>query len=100
MTDYEDLQKRCQRGATNLNDANSLLAACYETLGAIAAERDQIKAEGELLRHQLGACSKELRRASSWICREVYPGTASATHWAIRLTTNADQIDAAIGKEG
>lgn len=100
MTDYEDLQKRCQRGATNLNEANNLLAECYGVMGKLGADNEQIKAEGELLRHQLAACSKELRKASSWICREVEAGTASATHWAIRLTTNADQIDAAIGKEG
>lgn len=53
MTDYEDLQKRCQRGATNLNDANNLLAECYGTLGAIAAERDQLKAENERLQGML-----------------------------------------------
>lgn len=40
MTDHEDLMKRCQRGATNLNDANNLLADCYGMLGKLGAERD------------------------------------------------------------
>lgn len=40
MTDYEDLQKRCQRGATNLNDANNLLAECYGMLGKLVADLD------------------------------------------------------------
>lgn len=51
MTDYEDLMKRCQRGATNLNDANNLLADCYGTLDAMAAEIIRIKAENESLRN-------------------------------------------------
>lgn len=38
MTDHEDLMKRCQRGATNLNDANNLLAECYGMLGKLGAE--------------------------------------------------------------
>lgn len=38
MSDYEDLQKRCQRGATNLNDANNLLAECYGMLGKLGAD--------------------------------------------------------------
>ncbi|MDG9785396.1 hypothetical protein N7408_29755, partial [Pseudomonas otitidis] len=40
------------------------------------------------------ATALELRKASSWICREVEAGTASATHWAIRLRERADQIEA------
>lgn len=57
---------------------------------------DTAEAENKLLRHQLAACAKELRKASGWICREVEAGTTSATHWAIRLRTNADQVDAAL----
>lgn len=69
-----------------------------EKTRALEADLDQLKAEGELMRHQLSACAKELRAASDWICREVEGGTRSATHWAVRLKTNADQIDAAMGK--
>lgn len=43
MTDHEDLQKRCQRGATNLNDANNLLAECYGVLGKLVAEIQRLK---------------------------------------------------------
>lgn len=68
-------------------------------LERVVVERDQLKADNRLLRHQLAASALELRKASSWICREVEAGTASATHWAIRLRTNAEQIDAAIGKD-
>lgn len=62
------------------------------------AERDQLKAENELMRHRLGACAEELRKASDWICKEVEVPTKSATHWAVRLKANADQIDAALSK--
>jgi hypothetical protein len=47
MTDYEDLQKRCQRGATNLNDANNLLAECYGVLGKLGAENEALRRERE-----------------------------------------------------
>lgn len=43
MTDYEELQKRCQRGATNLNDANNLLADCYGMLGKLGAENAELR---------------------------------------------------------
>ena len=42
MTDYEDLMKRCQRGATNLNDANNLLAECYGMLGQLGAQAETV----------------------------------------------------------
>lgn len=29
MTDYSDLQKRCQRGCVALSNANNLLAECH-----------------------------------------------------------------------
>jgi hypothetical protein len=45
MTDYEALQKRCQRGATNLNDANNLLADCYGMLGRLVAENEALRRE-------------------------------------------------------
>jgi hypothetical protein len=59
---------------------------------------DQLKAENELLRRLVSDTGLELRKASSWICREVEAGTQSATHWAIRLREKAGLIDAAIGK--
>lgn len=43
MTDHEDLMKRCQRGATNLNDANNLLADCYGMLGKLGAENEALR---------------------------------------------------------
>lgn len=69
-----------------------------EDFEALAAERDQLKAENELLRKLAGKNSSELRKASAWICRAVEVGTESATHWAIRLNKNADLIDATIGE--
>ncbi|MGY2441387.1 hypothetical protein [Pseudomonas sp. SDO52101_S400] len=45
MTDHEDLMKRCQRGATNLNDANNLLAECYGKLGKLGAENEALRKE-------------------------------------------------------
>lgn len=38
MSDYGELQKRCQRGAANLADANNLLAECYGAIGALTSE--------------------------------------------------------------
>lgn len=43
MTDHTDLQKRCQRGATNLADANNLLAECYGMLGAMSIENEALR---------------------------------------------------------
>lgn len=45
MTDYSELQKRCQRGATNLNDANNLLAECYGMLGKLGNWNEQLLAQ-------------------------------------------------------
>lgn len=42
MTDYTELMKKCQRGASNLNDANNLLADCYGSLGALIAENERL----------------------------------------------------------
>lgn len=50
--------------------------------------------ESETLRNLVADTGLELRKASSWICREVEAGTKSATHWAIRLREKADHIDA------
>lgn len=38
MTDYANLQTRCQRGETTLVDANNLLAECHAALGRLVAE--------------------------------------------------------------
>jgi len=43
MTDYAELQKRCQRGASNINDANNLLAECYGMLGKLGAENNALR---------------------------------------------------------
>lgn len=42
MSDYSELQKRCQRGAPNLYDANNLLAECYGMLGKLGAENEAL----------------------------------------------------------
>lgn len=42
MSDYEDLMKRCQRGATNINDANNLLAECYGMMGKLAMDNKSL----------------------------------------------------------
>lgn len=90
--DPEVFAKKIMDGINILNDP---LAQLAEKRGA---ERDQLKAENELLRKLAGKNSSELRKASAWICRAVEVGTESATHWAIRLNKNADLIDATIGE--
>ncbi|WP_282378180.1 hypothetical protein [Pseudomonas sp. PS01302] len=44
MTDYTNLQSRCQRGEASLSGANNLLAECHAELGKLIAERDQLNA--------------------------------------------------------
>lgn len=90
--DPEVFAKKIMDGINILNDP---LAQLAEKRGA---ERDQLKAENELLRKLASKNSSELRKASAWICRAVEVGTESATHWAIRLNKNADLIDATIGE--
>jgi hypothetical protein len=38
MTDYVELQKRCQRGCASLDNANNLLADCYGAIGELVAK--------------------------------------------------------------
>lgn len=37
MTDYAELQKRCQRGCVALSNANNLLAECHAAIGQLTA---------------------------------------------------------------
>jgi hypothetical protein len=114
MTDYEDLQKRCQRGATNLNDANNLLAECYGMLGKLGAENKsanrhwanesnnvkaltaevvRLKAENERLRK----IATELR---NWVgCENVHHDKREWHEWDDPCTV-LTRIDKALSKEG
>lgn len=38
MTDYAELQKRCQRGCVALSNANNLLAECHAAIGQLTAK--------------------------------------------------------------
>lgn len=60
---------------------------------------DQLKAENEALKKTAGDVSVELYKAIGWICHEVEAGTKSATHWAIRLGSNAKALEAALTKD-
>ena len=40
--EVERLQKRCQIGCRNLNDANNLLAECYGAIGALLEEIEDL----------------------------------------------------------
>lgn len=46
MTDYTDLQKRCQRGCVDLANANNLLAECHAAIGQLTAQLEC--AQGDL----------------------------------------------------
>jgi hypothetical protein len=37
MTDYTELQRRCQRGCVELSNANNLLAECRAAIGQLTA---------------------------------------------------------------
>ncbi|MFJ3486600.1 ead/Ea22-like family protein [Pseudomonas sp. NPDC090202] len=86
-----------------LRDSHQQVCENYNKVSYASEERgrqiDQLKAENELLRRLASEIGLELRKASSWICREVEDGTRSATHWAVRLREKADQIDAALSRE-
>lgn len=100
MTDYTELKRLAEDVNNSFPDKEDLWSmVCTPTVALdLIADFDQVKAENELMRHRLAACAKELRSASDWICKEVEVPTKSATHWAIRLKTNADQVDGALGK--
>ncbi|MDR6163536.1 hypothetical protein [Pseudomonas fluorescens] len=62
MTVYEDLQKRCQRGATNLNDANNLLAECYGVIGALVIEKERTERNRDMWKGQVERQSEEIAK--------------------------------------
>lgn len=43
MTDYENLQARCQRGEPSLSAANNLLAECRAAIGRLLAENERVE---------------------------------------------------------
>ncbi|BBI47354.1 hypothetical protein [Pseudomonas phage HU1] len=43
MSDYINLQSRCQRGDASLSGANNLLAECHAALGKLIAENDRLR---------------------------------------------------------
>lgn len=45
MTDYAELQKRCQRGCVALNNANNLLAECHAAIGQLTAQLECAKGD-------------------------------------------------------
>lgn len=47
MTDYENLQARCQRGEPSLSAANNLLAECRAAIGRLLAENERVETENE-----------------------------------------------------
>ena len=93
LKDAEAICKDCDQLRTEVAG----LRTGYEAYERVNAE---LKAEVERLDKLLIDASGTLRKASSWICREVEAGTKSATHWAIRLRETADQIDTALGQGG
>ncbi|WJV25891.1 MULTISPECIES: hypothetical protein [Pseudomonas] len=45
MTDYSELQTRCQRGEASLAGASNLLAECHAALGRMIAENARLHAD-------------------------------------------------------
>lgn len=45
MTDYAELQKRCQRGCVALSNANNLLAECHAAIGQLTAQLECAKGD-------------------------------------------------------
>lgn len=78
---------------------DQLRAQVEEQLPRLIDENHKLRAELDAIRGQEAATALELRKASSWICREVEAGTTSATHWAIRLRERADQIESGTSQQ-
>jgi len=93
--DQVSLEEHIAAQFGHVSAENSSLRSQME---AVQRGAGQLAEENEALRKLSGDTGNELRKASSWICREVEAGTQSATHWAIRLREKADLIDAAMGK--
>lgn len=62
MTDHEDLQKRCQRGATNLKDANNLLAECYGVIGALVVEKGRTERNRDMWKGQVERQAEDIAK--------------------------------------
>jgi len=45
VTDYADLQKRCQRGCVALSNANNLLGECHAAIGQLNAQLECAKGD-------------------------------------------------------
>lgn len=43
MTNYDDLQKRLQRGSSQIHEANNLIAEAYGVIGALVAENESLR---------------------------------------------------------
>jgi len=99
MTDYENLMKRCQRGATNLNDANNLLAECYGMLGKVK-EIVRIQAENEALRKDAERY-RWLRGNHIFAHVQVEQSDGTQPYvYDSELDRSIDEIMSAMGKEG
>lgn len=107
MSDYSELKRLAEASRVANHDERGQDEAFQEALHpevvlALISENErlsaELKAENGLLRQLASDTVLELRKASSWICREVEAGTKSATHWAVRLREKADHIDAAMAQ--
>jgi len=56
MTNYDDLQKRLQRGSPQIHEANNLIAEAYGAIGALAAECERVNAELSACKEGPGTC--------------------------------------------
>lgn len=65
MTNYDDLQKRLQRGSPQIHEANNLIAEAYGTIGALAAECERVNEELSACKEGPGTCGywRETARA-------------------------------------
>lgn len=106
MTDYTNLQSRCQRGESSLTGANNLLAECHAALGQLFGETERLKAEvarsteREILQlAEIEALRKDAERYQwlrdkqtfIWLIQDWFPPCAE-------FTDVDAEIDAAMGK--
>jgi hypothetical protein len=88
--EVELLMKRCQRGVGGrnaLDEAHSIMADCYGTLGALMLEIERLRAENEALR----ADAERYR----WLRDSEWDQSRHPSVWEA-VTNECDYMDAAI----
>ncbi|WP_443700333.1 hypothetical protein [Pseudomonas sp.] len=97
MSDYTNLQSRCQRGEASLAGANNLLAECHAALGQLMAENERLKTLRSVTERDLAQELEVWRNGPScWSCGDTGDVHDIVGEWRGQCDCNAAKlIDAA-----